>query len=137
MKKYLIILLAPFLMAHSPSTRPVIIEDTGISGSNLSTTPESNAIDLLKWKRNQSNTITWKMAITAGSTTRVQVRCYETDNADGTHKSSIEFCDGAQPTSNCGPDKREFTLSNYTAEGGVIYIRTRYTFRDQIGRAHV
>lgn len=107
---------------------------SGVSAEDLADTPAINVVNMWEGTREGTNTLALTLAVTEGSTTQVDVRCYESSTWNGLTYAGfapIELCDSATPKSACSPDVRNFTLSNYTAVDGVKYIKTRWETRDQ------
>jgi len=122
MKRYLLLLLAPLLLA-AQSYIPLTATQTGVDGENLADTPLSDPIHM-EASGYITNQLSLTFAVTAGTSTRIQVTCYESELKTSAY-AQVSFCDTA-PTSNCQPDVREYTLADYTAVGGVLYIPSRW-----------
>jgi hypothetical protein len=107
---------------------PLSATDTGISAENLSDTPMTDPIHM-EGSGKQSNQLSLTWAVTPGSSTRIQVTCW-TSNLKTSGYGQRGFCDSASP-SNCHPDVREFTLSEYTTVSGKKWIKTEWEITEE------
>lgn len=107
---------------------PLTATITGISAENLADTPTSDPIHMEGvGQRSNQLSLTWE--VTPGSSTRIQVTCY-TSGSKTTSYGQRGFCDNESP-SNCHPDIREFTLSEYTTVSGKKLIKTEWEIIEQ------
>lgn len=83
----------------------------GISSAKVDASPTSAVIDM-RGDGYATNQLSLSLVIWPGSTTAVTAQCFE--SPDGTYFDEITVCDTASPSA-CLPDKRTYTLSNYTA----------------------
>jgi hypothetical protein len=81
---------------------------TGVAAEALADTPTTDAINMEAGYA--TNQLSLTIAVTAGTSTRVQVTCY--DSTDNVTYAQRTLCD-AQATSDCVPDVREFTLADW------------------------
>lgn len=93
---------------------------TGLTGSALSGTPTTSALNLEASQVTRQLSLT--LAVTPGTSLVVDVRCYESQNASVWEE--IVICDSATPKAACVPDVRQFTLASYT--GVVKYFTSRW-----------
>lgn len=134
MRTLLAMLCSTVALAVTSENINITATDTGISAANLSATPLSSAIDM-QGDGKITNQLSLTIAVTAGSSTRIQVTCYESSSKTASF-AQISFCDNSSP-SNCNPDVREFTLSEYTAVGGILYIPSRWGIKKQWAKCSV
>lgn len=124
--------LLAFLLAAPTNTVILTTSTTGIAASDLADTPLSLSINMQAGVR--TNQLDLTLAVTAGTSTRVRVTCY--DSVDDSVFAQMIFCDSASPSA-CFPDVREFTLSDFSAVGGVIYIPSRWAVTKQYVKCSV
>lgn len=110
------------LMLAAPGEKSLPLSTT-VEDADLADTP-ATAVVAMEPSR-VTNQISLTLEITPGTTTYVDVTCYESTAADSGF-GIISFCDTQSP-SGCKPDVRRFTLADYTADGsGVYWIATRW-----------
>lgn len=116
-------LLFALIALAAPAERgiPIPSSVTGIDGANLADTPLSNPINMEE--SSVCNQLSLTLAVMAGTSTRVQVQCYEAGTGEGFQ--AIPVCGGSNPGV-CEPDIREFTFADYIPVGGVTWITTRW-----------
>lgn len=114
--------------------QPLTVTETGIDGENLADTPLSEPIHMEATGK-RTNQLSLTIAVTPGTSTRIWVTCYESELKTSGF-SQIPFCDSEYP-SNCHPDVREFTLSEYTTVSGKKYIASRWEITKQWSKCSV
>lgn len=112
-------LLLLALLASEPAI-PVLAAETGVTAANLSATPATLGINMEASRA--TRTLSLLLAVTPGTTTVVDVTCYE--SSDGTHWATVNVCDATSPKRVCAPDVRSYTLANYT--GSVRYLSSSW-----------
>jgi hypothetical protein len=90
---------------------------SGVADEDLADTPTTDGINMQASQ--VSNQLSLTLTITPGTTTRVDVTCYDSD--DGSAYAQIPLCDAESP-SGCVPDVRRFTLASYTANASGDYV---------------
>ena len=120
-------LMLPIAALAGEAVVPLLVATTGVDGESLSATPVTDAIDMLD--NSASNQLAITLAVTSGTSTRVRLYCSEGESSTVASMAQINLCDAVAPVSSCAPDTREYTLSNYTASGGVRYITARFGFK--------
>jgi len=103
---------------------------SGVEDEDLADTPETDVINMNAGQ--PTNQLSLTLSVTAGTSTRVQVVCYES-NESASDFGPVPLCDSATPAA-CKPDLREFTLSDYTAVSGVIHIASRWPIVKQFAQ---
>lgn len=94
---------------------------SGVAGEDLADTPMTDVINMEA--SSPTNQLSLLVAVTPGTTTVVDVRCYESVN--GVVFAPVPLCDSASPSA-CVPDVRRFTLANFVAASGVYYLASRW-----------
>ena len=117
--KALVLLLA--LAAPADKGVPITVSESGIDDGAMADTLLTNAINMEAGR--VTNQLSLTLAVTEGTSTRVTVQCFEAGTGEG--YQAIPFCTNAA-SAECAPDIRTFTLSDYTAAGGVIWITSRW-----------
>lgn len=98
--------------------------ETGKTAAVLANGTISNPIAMIG--TTVSNQLALTYDVVPGTSLVFTVQCYERGSAAEAWQP-INLCDSAQPTSSCVPDKRQFTLANYTADGnGHKWITSRW-----------
>lgn len=115
---WLILLMLPSLLYAQESAVSI---STGVTDADLADTPTTAAINMEASR--VTNQLSLTLAVTPGTTTAVDVQCYESTN--GVNFEQIMICDTASPSA-CKPDIRRMTLSDFTASSGVYYLAVRY-----------
>jgi hypothetical protein len=115
------LLMALALMAPADKGIPITATESGIDGGDMADTLLSNAINMESGR--VCNQLSVTLAVTAGTSTRLTLQCFEAGQGEGFQP--IPFCESAASAA-CGPDIRTFTMSDYTAAGGVIWISSRW-----------
>ena len=116
---------------------PLSVDDTGVSKAALSGTPTTRSIDMEGAAAGSTvarvtNQLSLVLAVTPGTTTTVLVRCYESSN--NSTWGQIGLCDSSTPTSICGPDARQYTLSDFATVGGMKTIATRWAVKARFAK---
>lgn len=127
-----ILVLAAF--AQTSYSTPINSEQMGIEASVLADTPLSEPIDM-EANSLRTNQLTLTVIVTPGTTTRVQVTCYESHSSTS-NIAQLSFCDTASPSA-CVPDVRTFTLANYATVDSLKYIKTRWIFTERWAKCSV
>lgn len=107
---------------------PLTATDTGLTAAAIAAVKTTDPIHM-EGKGKYSNQLSMTWAVTAGTSATIRVTCYESKDKSSNY-AQIGFCDTSSP-SVCHPDVREFTLSEYTAVGGVLYVKTRWEIAEQ------
>jgi len=93
------------------------------NGGALADTLSTAAIDTGKTGGFATSELALIFAVTAGTTTQVDVQCKE--SADGTNYGWIAHCTDANP-STCAPQVLQFDVSSDTLHSFVVKNRARY-----------
>jgi hypothetical protein len=106
---------------------PITAAKTGVTAKALSGTPTTEAILMAGPQTYGAELVatpqlSLTLAVTPGTTTVVDVRCYESQ--DGANFDAISICDSTVPKAACTPDIRQYTLSAFS--GTVRYIPSRW-----------
>jgi hypothetical protein len=95
---------------------------TGVDGESLSDDPVTDAINM-HGSNVISNQLAMSFAVTPGTSATVTITCDESD--DAATWLAIPLCDAAAP-SNCAPDRRTYTLADWSTVSGVKYVTSRW-----------
>lgn len=130
--KTLKIVLLLFALVALPALAQVqgLAITTGITAGALADTLTTATINMQAGK--VTNQLSLSLAVTPGTTTVVDVTCYE--SVDGsTGWDQLVLCDNASPSA-CVPDIRRYTLANYTAVSGVKWLASRWPITKKFAR---
>lgn len=123
----LLLLLLPALALAQDTGIELTVADTGVDGEALSGTPVTDPINM--HKTTAANQLSLNLEVTPGTTTVVTVECFESNVTGGASGfGAITVCDTASPA-NCVPDKRRYTLADYTTVSGKKHIASRWALR--------
>lgn len=98
-----------------------LADDTPSSPINMHSTSPCNQLALT-------------LAVTPGDSTSVEVRCEERGSTSEGWQP-VPFC-SADAAASCAKDVRTFTLADYTAVSGVIWLSSRWPIRKQFARCY-
>lgn len=126
------ILLLAFSLAISPKPIDISATTTGISAGDMADTLVSEVINMEEG--NVCNQLSWTLAVTPGTSTRVTVGCEESATNTTNSWSDITICylDTVNAKSVCIPQLREYTLADYS--GTVKEIASRWQITKQFVR---
>jgi len=102
-------LLLALLLAAPQASIALTVAMTGVNGEDLADTPMTDAINMEAGQI--TNQLSLTLTVTAGTSTRVVVTCYESE--DNVTYGRVSVCTSAASAS-CAPDIREFTLADYS-----------------------
>lgn len=115
--------LALSLVLTAPPSIPITAAKSGVNGAACSTTPKTLKIDMED--PIPTNQLAWTLTVTPGSTTSFTFKCYESETGLAASWGEVPLCESGAAT-NCKPDVRTYTLSDFETLGSVKIIPSRW-----------